>query len=99
MLVESQNSLPSNAFNAGGGIVSLSVKGLQNLEAVNHERDFAFVGGEGRYPCPSLVAEFLSRRVASLCSQDSTIPELSIETEDLHHCHGTHSAFSRIAEL
>jgi hypothetical protein len=40
--------------------LSLSVKGLQRLESVSHEKDFAFIVGNERYCRPSFVAEFLS---------------------------------------
>jgi hypothetical protein len=65
--------------------LSLSAKGLQRLETVNHERNFTFIIGNDRYPCPSFIAEFLSPRIASLRSQDITIDELSIETADPAH--------------
>jgi hypothetical protein len=65
--------------------LSLSTKGLQRLEGLNHERDFAFVVGDERYACPSFVAEFLSPRITSLRSQDITIHEFSIETADPNH--------------
>jgi hypothetical protein len=65
------------------------VKGLQRLENVNHEKDFAFIVGDERYHCPSFVAEFLSPRVASRRSQDITIDEFIIETEDPDHHFGT----------
>jgi hypothetical protein len=66
----------------------LTVKGLQGIEKVNHERDFSFVVGDERYPCPSFVAEFLSPRVISLRSEDITLDEFSIETEDPNHQFG-----------
>jgi hypothetical protein len=65
--------------------LSLSTKGLQRLETVNHERDFAFIVGNERYFCPSFVAEFLSPRITSLRSQDITIDEFPIEIEDPDH--------------
>jgi hypothetical protein len=65
--------------------LSLSAKGLQRLENVNHERDFAFIVGDERYYCPSFVAEFLSPRVSSLRSHDITIDEFSIDTADPDH--------------
>jgi hypothetical protein len=69
-------------------LLSLSVKGLQRLEGARFERDFAFVVGDERHFCPSFVAEFLSPRVSSLRSQDITIKEFSIETEDAGHHFG-----------
>jgi hypothetical protein len=69
--------------------LSLSVKGLRLLEGSHHERDFTFIVGDERYSCPSFVAEFLSPRVTSLRSQDITIDEFSIETEDPGHHFGT----------
>jgi hypothetical protein len=62
--------------------LSLSVQGLQRLESLNHEKDFAFIVGDKRYSCPTFVAEFLSPRIASLRSQDLTIQEFSIATDD-----------------
>jgi hypothetical protein len=67
---------------------SLSVKGLQRLEQVNHEKDFTFIVGDERYRCPSFVAEFLSPRICSLRSQDITIDEFLIETKDPSHQFG-----------
>jgi hypothetical protein len=68
--------------------LSLTVKGLQGVEKVSHERNFTFMVGDERYPCPSFVAEFLSPRVISLRSQDITIDEFSIETKDPDHQFG-----------
>jgi hypothetical protein len=65
--------------------LSLSAKGLQRLEEINHEKDFAFIVGDERYSCPSFVAEFLSPRITSLRSQDITIDEFRIETADPSH--------------
>jgi hypothetical protein len=65
--------------------LSLSAKGLQRLEGVNHEDDFVFIVGDERYSCPSFVAEFLSPRISSLRSQDITIDEFSITTADPNH--------------
>jgi hypothetical protein len=69
--------------------VSLSATGLQRLEAVNHDMDFAFIVGDQRYDCPSFVAEFLSPRIAALRSQDITIREFTVNTEDPNHYFGT----------
>jgi hypothetical protein len=69
--------------------LSLSAKGLQGVEAVNHENDFAFIVGDERYSCPSFLAEFLSPRVAALRSEDITISEFSIKTSDPDHFFGT----------
>jgi hypothetical protein len=65
--------------------LSLSAKGLQRLETAQRENDFAFIVGDERYSCPSFVAEFLSPRVTSLRSQDITIDEFCIATEDPSH--------------
>jgi hypothetical protein len=61
---------------------SRSAKGLQRLEDINHENDFAFIVRDERYSCPSFAAEFLSPRVTSLRSQDMTIRDFRIETAD-----------------
>jgi hypothetical protein len=68
--------------------LSLSVKGLQRLEGGNYPSDFAFIVGDKRYPCPSFVAEFLSPRLTSIRSQDTTIDEFTIETHDPEHRFG-----------
>jgi hypothetical protein len=69
--------------------LSISAKGLQRFEGVNHEMDFAFIVGDERYSCPSFIAEFLSPRVSWLRSQDITINEFRIETADPSHQFGT----------
>jgi hypothetical protein len=65
--------------------LSLSAKGLERIESSDHEKDFTFVVGDDEYGCPSLIAEFLSPRVHFLRSQDITIHELRIETDDPKH--------------
>jgi hypothetical protein len=70
-------------------LLSLSVKGLQRLEAVSHEADFAFIIGGERYECASILAEFLSPRVISLRSQDQTVQELALQTDDPNHSFDT----------
>jgi hypothetical protein len=69
--------------------LSLSATGLQRLEGVNHDRDFTFIVGDERYDCPSFVAEFLSPRITTLRSQDITIDEFTVNTEDPNHYFGT----------
>jgi hypothetical protein len=84
----SQNSQPLNfdrPMSDSSVRLSLSAKGLQRIENVNHEKNFAFIVGDERYYCPSFVAEFLSPRVSSLRSQDITIDEFSIDTADPDH--------------
>jgi hypothetical protein len=70
-------------------LLSLSAKGLERLQNVSDQSDFAFIVGLERYSCPSFVAEFLSPRVSSLRSQDITIDELPIDTADPTHQFGT----------
>jgi hypothetical protein len=70
-------------------LLSLSVNGLQRLKTVHRESDFAFVVGGEHYFCPSFVAEFVSPRVCALRSQDVTIQEFSLETEDPTHYFST----------
>jgi hypothetical protein len=62
--------------------LSLSVKGLQRIEKNNYEKDFAFLLGDKEYRCPAVIADFLSPHVSSLRSQDHTICEVRLETED-----------------
>jgi hypothetical protein len=63
----------------------VSTKALERVAGVNHEHDFEFIVGDERYGCPSFVAEFLSPRVSLLRSQDITIQEFSVNTEDPNH--------------
>jgi hypothetical protein len=65
--------------------LSLSLESLGLLHSPTHEKDFTFIVGDECYSCPSVVAEFLSPRVQLLRSQDVTIQELSLETEDPNH--------------
>jgi hypothetical protein len=63
----------------------LSAKRFQRIKTVNHEKDFTFIVGDLRYPCPSFVDAFLSPRITALRLQDNTIDEFSIRTEDSEH--------------
>jgi hypothetical protein len=92
MVGESQNSLPSqisllsqSEMSRSPIHLSLSPEGRQRLQAASHERDFAFVIGDERYPCPSFVSEFLSPRITSHRPEDITMNEFSIEIEDPNH--------------
>jgi hypothetical protein len=68
------------------GKLSLSAKGLQRMEKNNYEKDFAFLLGDKEYRCPAIIAVLLSPRVSSLRSQDQTISEFRLETEDTEGC-------------
>jgi hypothetical protein len=65
--------------------LSLSVKGLQWLEAVDYGKDFCLAVGNECYYCPALV----SPRITSLRSHYITIQECAIDTENPNHYFGT----------
>lgn len=66
--------------------VTLSSKGLNNLQWSHYEKDFKFDVGGQNYFCPSFVAEFLSRRISKHRLTDFTIQEFHIETVDSSNC-------------
>jgi hypothetical protein len=68
---------PSDTLSFG-----LTASGMANIAATKFENDFAFVVGDRRYDCPSLMAEFLSPRIGRLHAADPTISEIAIDTAD-----------------
>jgi hypothetical protein len=62
--------------------LSLSTKGLANVPINESRNDFEFVVGDTTYHCPSLIADFLSPRIAQLHSIDDTISRIVIEIKD-----------------
>jgi hypothetical protein len=62
--------------------LSLSAKGLSNLPRSDSKDDFEFIVGDFSYRCPSLVADFLSPRIARMHHADESISEFAIETPD-----------------
>jgi hypothetical protein len=65
---------------------SLSAIGLQRIEKNNYEKDFVFLVGDKEYRCPTIIADYLSPRVSSLRSQDETLSEFRLQTEDPEGC-------------
>jgi hypothetical protein len=65
--------------------LSLSARGLSNIQYGEQLNDFEFIVGDARYRCPWFVAAFLSHRIAKLRSADNTICEIQIETNDTKH--------------
>jgi hypothetical protein len=63
----------------------LSTRGLLRVNLKLQEQDFAFIAGGVSYPCPSLIAEFLSPRVSHLRAVDPTIVTFRLETSDPKH--------------
>jgi hypothetical protein len=52
---------------------AISAKGLANVPISDARNDFGFVVGDMTYKCPSLIADFLSPRVAKLHLVHETI--------------------------
>jgi hypothetical protein len=67
--------------------VSLSARGLANIQYGEEMNDFEFIvaGGESRYRCPWFVADFLSPRIAALHAVDNTIYSYEVMTKDQHN--------------
>jgi hypothetical protein len=62
--------------------VNISARGLKNITKLRIEKDFTFIVGEHHDNCSCFIAEFLSPRISHLRSNDVTMKELVIETED-----------------
>jgi hypothetical protein len=62
--------------------ITLTSKGLKNIQWSNYENDFTFEVGEKHYDCPSFVAEFISPRISKLRQTDNTIQSFQITTSD-----------------
>jgi hypothetical protein len=65
--------------------LSLSTRGLQQVNMKLHEQDFKFIAGGVSYRCPALIAEFLSPRVSRLRAMDPTILTFDLQTADPNH--------------
>jgi hypothetical protein len=62
--------------------VQLTTKGFAHLPLNCYENDFTFIVGEHEYRCSSVLADFLSPRVARLHSNDPTIREFIVDVSD-----------------
>jgi hypothetical protein len=62
--------------------ISLSSRSLVNMVGREGFTDFVFIVGESRYRCNSLLADFLSPRIADLHTSDAAVSEFVIETKD-----------------
>jgi hypothetical protein len=66
-------------------MIAISSRGLRNLPTApgyDNRNDFDFIVNGRHFLCPSLVADFLSPRVARLHTIDSTHDTLTISTND-----------------
>jgi hypothetical protein len=61
---------------------ALSTKGFENVPITQSRCDFEFIVGDKTYPCPALIADFLSPRLARIHAADDTISSFSVETRD-----------------
>jgi hypothetical protein len=66
-------------------LFQLSSSGLANVPIKESRNDFEFIVGDTTYRCPSLIADFLSPRIAALHALDDTISSFVIETKDDDH--------------
>jgi hypothetical protein len=64
--------------------IRLSAKRMTDVLQCNHEKDFVFVIGSQRYPCPSFLAEFLSERVTASRFHDPTLDSFHINVDPDH---------------
>jgi hypothetical protein len=60
----------------------LSINGLSHVPFKESRNDFEFIVGDTTYRCPSLIADFISPKIAALHSIDDTMKSFSIETAD-----------------
>jgi hypothetical protein len=79
--------------------LSLSARGLQNLQTVHPEGRFRFVVGSDTYECPFYVAGFLSRKIIQLWRTDKTTNEFVIETKDPTHLFGRFLSLGQGSEI
>jgi hypothetical protein len=63
-------------------LLSLSTNGLSHVPIKESRNDFKFIVGDATYRCPSLIADFISPKIAALHSIDDTIMSFLIETDD-----------------
>jgi hypothetical protein len=61
---------------------ALSSTGLANVPVKESRNDFEFIVGDATYRCPSLIADFFSRRIPALHALDDTISSFVIEAKD-----------------
>jgi hypothetical protein len=66
----------------------LSTRGFSNVPRLDDRNDFEFIVGQDRYACPSLIADFLSPRLANLRRTDPSISALDVATKDDNHNFG-----------
>jgi hypothetical protein len=62
--------------------LTLSTNGLSHVPIKESRNDFEFIVGDATYRCPSLIADFISPKIAALHSIDDTIMSFLIETND-----------------
>jgi hypothetical protein len=62
--------------------LSLSAGGLSRLPANIYSDDFTFIVDSQRYPCPAIIADFLSPVLSNLHIADPSISEFEIRVSD-----------------
>jgi hypothetical protein len=72
-----------------------STRGLANVQFNQLDQDFEFRVGSRLYRCSSVIAEFLSPKIAKLRMLDPTIKSMQINTEDggVRFCSGVSLGF------
>jgi hypothetical protein len=59
----------------------LSARGLSRIAQSQFKENFSFILGHDRIVCDSLIADFLSPKLAQLHSVDPTVPEYRVTTQ------------------
>jgi hypothetical protein len=62
--------------------ISLTTRGLAELPSNIYKNDFAFIVGDRRYDCPSVIADLLSPRLRRLREVDCSIDEYELDVDD-----------------
>ncbi|OHT13078.1 hypothetical protein TRFO_03512 [Tritrichomonas foetus] len=65
--------------------ISISSKGLRNLECLPIDRDFEFIVGKDHYPTFKLVACILSPIIGDLLQKDPNMKSYNVEINDKNH--------------
>jgi hypothetical protein len=63
--------------------LTLSTNGLSHVPLKESGNDFKFIAGDATYCCPSLIADFLSPKIAQIHSIDDTIVSFAISAKDV----------------
>jgi hypothetical protein len=61
-------------------LASLSGRGLSQVPRLQFRDNFTFIVGSSRFPCDSIVADYLSGKIARLHASDASISEYTISS-------------------